>query len=89
VEDRRLFTPEQLMVIDALIHAHAEAAREMARLMKPIQEARIAGDSIAFKRADAVHERAHEKCKALKLTREFAEQTFLKATLKYLSQKGE
>ena len=79
MNDRRQFTAEQLSVVDALVTAHAEAARELARLTKPIEEARRAGDRDAFQAADAVHQEAHERCKALRLAIEITRTTFLKA----------
>lgn len=67
------------MVIEALINAHAEAARELARLMDPVRDAAIAGNHKAFETAEAVHKQAYLRCEALKLALEIARATFLKA----------
>ncbi len=75
----REFTSEQLRVIDALINAYAEVARELSRLMKTFQEAREAGERARFEVAKATHRAAHERCKALKLATELARAIFQRA----------
>jgi hypothetical protein len=78
MNDRQQFTTEQLQVIDALIKAHAEAAREMARLMQPLRDAVRSRDPKAFKAAEATHKRSHERCKAARLALEIAREAFLR-----------
>ena len=77
--DRRPFTREQLLVINALRNAHAEAARELARLTDPLQRTLGEGKQEAWREAEKARRLAHNRCEALHLAVTVARETFLKA----------
>ena len=78
VKERQRFTREQLMVIDALINAHAEATRELAYLTKPMRDAAIACNRSHFIAAEEAHKCGHKRCEVLRVAIETAREIFLK-----------
>ena len=76
---RDQFTREQLMVIDALVRAHSEAARELAHVTGGMKDAMIAKDSQDFEAARSAVQLARTRCEALHLAIEIARKTFQNA----------
>lgn len=71
-------TKEQLIVVDALINAHAEAAREGALCADELRNAREAGDELAFRQVLEKCRGLTAKHAALKLAIQVALETFEK-----------
>lgn len=75
---REQFTSEQLAVVDALVNAHAEAARDLARVTSRLNEATHTNDVEGFEAAKSATQLARLKCEALMLAVEMARKVFSK-----------
>lgn len=82
-------TTEQLRVLDSLINAHAEAARELGRCTSALAKAREADDRAAFEAAQAECAKAKRRCEALHLAIHEARKVFLNTLEKEAPSKGE